>query len=44
MQLPEKGGHLADICSAGDELTFALASTKGLHVVSLTKETGALTF
>jgi len=43
IQLPEKG-HLADISKTGVESYYVLGSSKGLQVVSLMPDSGALTY
>jgi hypothetical protein len=43
MQLPDKG-HLADISKTGVEASYVLGSSKGLQVVSLSHDSGALTY
>jgi len=43
MQLPDKG-HLADISKTGVEASYVLGSSKGLQVVSLSPDSGALTY
>ena len=43
MQLPDKG-HLADISKTGVEASYVLGSSKGLQMISLCPDSGALTY